>query len=284
MDTGELSALKKTYSNLFPNARLTYKQTDDVSYSLSYRRSIGRPSFSQLAPIVGYEDSLHYRTGNPLLKPSFKNSIVLAANFGDFTVQTSYNYTTNPTISVYAHDTGDPNILVNKPQNINHSQEWDLGLEYAASLGQFNVSAYGYLTYSYITYPYLGKETFFRDVYTNLGGNISYRFNRFEVFANTYYNSPYRDGTQKMGYSLNTNAGVSGRFYKNKLYVSIEGEDLFAKSVTPRWTNNYGDTEYWRRNRYDTRGARLTLRYTFNAIRTDFKSKSGNQNVLQRAD
>lgn len=45
--------------------------------------------------------------------------------------------------------------------------------------------------------------------------------------------------------------GISGRFLKNKLYVSIQGEVLFAKSVTPYWTNNYGDTEYWRRNRLE---------------------------------
>lgn len=285
MENRETTALKKTYSNLFPNARITYKQNDNINYGLSYRRSIGRPSFSELTPIVSYEDSLHYWTGNPLLKPSFRNVIAFVANLGDFTVRTSYNYTTDPTVSIYTHDTDNTNILVNKPQNISHSQDWDFGLEYSTSLGQFNISAYGYLTCSYITYPYLEKQTFFRDVYTNLGGYVSYRFCRhFEAFANTYYNSPYRDGTQKMGYSLNTNVGISGNFCKNKLYISIEGEDLFAKSVTPWWTNNYGDTEYWRRNRYDTRGVSLTLRYTFNSLKTNFKSKSGNQQILQRAN
>lgn len=285
MENKESTDLKKTYSNLFPNASIIYKQTDNINYSLSYRRSIGRPSFSELTPIVSYEDSLHYWTGNPLLKPSFRNSIALVANLGDFTIRTSYNYTTNPTVSSYAHDADNPNILVNRPQNINHSQDWDFGLEYSASLGQFNISAYGYLTCSYITYPYLDKQTFFRDIYTNLGGYVSYRFCRhFEAYTNTYYNSPDRSGTHKYGYSLNTNVGISGRFCKNKLYVSIEGEDLFAKSVTPQWTNNYADTEYWRRNRYDTRGVSVTLRYTFNSVKTNFRSKSGNQKAPQRAN
>jgi len=285
VENKELTDLKKNYSNLFPNARIAYKQTDNINYSLSYRRSIGRPSFSELTPIVSYEDSLHYWTGNPLLKPSFRNSIAFVANLEDFTIRSSYNYTTNPTVSTYAHDTDNENVLVNKPQNIGHSQDWDIGLEYSTSLGQFNISAFGYLTCSYITYPYLDKQTFFRDIYTYLGGYVSYRFCRhFEVYTNTYYNSPARDGTHKYGYSLNTNVGVSGRFCKNKLYVSIEGEDLFAKSVTPQWTNNYADTEYWRRNRYDTRGISLTLRYTFNSVKTNFRSKSGNQKALQRAD
>lgn len=285
LENGEITDVRKTYSNLFPNARITYKPKEDISYSFSYRRSIGRPSFKDLTPIVNYEDSLHYWTGNPLLKPAFRNTLALTANLKDLTLQASYNYITNPTISVYAHDIEKSNVLVNKPQNISHAQEWDFGLEYSTSSGQFNISAYGYLTCSYITYPYLEKQTFFRDVYTNIGGYVSYRFfKHFEAFANTYYNSPNRNGTHKYGYSLNTNVGVSGRFCKNKLYISLEGEDLFARSVTPSWTNNYADTEYWRRNRYDTRGVSLTVRYTFNTVKTNFKSKSGNQKVLQRAN
>lgn len=285
LENGENTALKKVYSDLFPNARVTYKHKDTESYTISYRRSIGRPSFSELSPIVSYEDSLNYRTGNPLLKPSFINTLSFTANISDLTFRASYNYITNPTVSIYGHDAINPNILVDRPENIKYSQYWDIGLEYSLSLDNLNFSAFGYLTGNYIKYPYLGKMTFYRDFYTNLGGNISYSFCRnFEAFANTYYTSPFRDGTQKMGYSLDTNIGISGRFFKNKLYVSIQGQDLFAKSVTPWWTNNYGDTEYWRRNRYDTRGVNLTLRYTFNSLKTDFKSKSGNQKILQRAD
>lgn len=285
IENKESTSLKKTYSNLFPNALVTYKQKEGISYTLSYRRSIGRPSFSELTPIVSYEDSLHYWTGNPLLKPSFKNTVALAANLKSLTIRAIYKYTTNPTVSSYTHDTESPNILVNRPLNIDHSQSWDLGLEYSASFGQFSVSSFGYLTCSYITYPYLGKETFFRNISASLGVYASYRFCQyFEAYANTYYYSPSRSGTHKNGYSLNTNVGISGRFCKNKLYVSVGGEDLFAKSVTPQWTNNYADTEYKRHNRYDTRGVSLTLRYTFNSIKTNFRNKSGNQEILQRAD
>ncbi len=285
VEDGEGTTLKKTYSNLFPNARISYKHKDREVYSISYRKSIGRPSFSQLSPIVNYEDSLHYWTGNPSLKPSFTNIISLTANINNLTLSTSYYYITNPIVSTYAHNDANPNILVSKPENINHLQSWDIGVNYSLSTDKFSFSTYGYLTYDYIKYPYLGKETSYKTLHTDIGGNISYNFYRnFELFANTYYMSPWRDGTKKMGYTLNTNAGISGRFFKSKLYVSIHGQDLFAKSVTPWRTNNYNDTEYWRRNRYDTRGIRFLLRYTFNTIKSPFKSRSGNDNLLRRAD
>nr|WP_320059720.1 outer membrane beta-barrel family protein [uncultured Bacteroides sp.] len=284
-ENSESITLKKSYSNLFPNVRIAYKRKEREVYSISYRKTINRPSFSQLSPVVNYEDSLHYWTGNPLLKPSFTNRFSLAANISNLTLSTSYYYITNPIISIYGHDDANPNILVNRPENINHSQSWDIGVEYSLSLDKINLSTYGYLTYDLIKYPYLGEETLYKSLYASLGGNVSYNFYRnFDLFANTHYMSPWRDGTKKMGYFINTNLGISGRFFKDKLYVSIQGEDLFAKSVTPYWTNNYGDTEYWRRNRYDTRGVNFTLRYTFNSVKTNFKSKSGNQKILQRAD
>lgn len=285
VENSESTTLKNTYSNLFPNAKISYKRKDREIYSISYRKSIRRPSFSQLSPIVNYEDSLHYWTGNPSLKPSFTNILSLTANINNLTLSTSYYYITNPIVSTYAHNDANPNILVSKPENINHLQSWDIGVNYSFSTDKFNFSTYAYLTYDYIKYPYLGKETSYKTIHTDIGGNISYNFCRnFELFANTYYMSPGRDGTKKMGYTLNTSVGISGRFFKNKLYVSIQGQDLFAKSVASWWTNNYNDTEYWRRNKFDTRGVRFLLRYTFNTIKSPFKSRSGNDDLLRRAD
>lgn len=284
-ESGTPTTLRKTYSDFFPNARISYTPNDRASYSLSYRRTIGRPTFSQLSPIVNYEDSLHYWTGNPLLEPTFTNTFSFTANWAALTFRANYYYRKNPIVSIYGHGEENPNILVQRPENIDHSQEWDVGLEYALSHKSLYLSAFGYFTGAYIKYPYLGEITSYQNYYTNLGIYISYGFGKhFEVYANTYYTSPWRDGTQKIGYMLDTNVGVSGRFCKNKLYVAVEGQDLFAKSTTPWWENNYGDTSYWRRNRYDTRGVNLTVRYTFNAVKTNFKSRSGNQQLLRRAD
>jgi hypothetical protein len=285
LENSENTSLKKKYSNLFPNARIAYKRKDGEIYSINYQRTISRPSFSELSPIVSYEDSLNYSTGNPLLKPSFTNKISLTANLSDLTLSASYHYMTDRVVSIYAHDEVNPNVLVSKPENINHSQSWNIGIDYSFSTEKFNSSTFGYLKGDYIKYEYLGKKTSYKNVYVSIGGNFSYSFYRdLELFSNIYYQSPWRDGTAKIGYSLDTNIGVSGRFFKKKLYVSITGQDLFAKSVTPWWTNNYNDTEYWRRNKYDTRGVRFLLRYTFNTIKSPFKSRSGNDDLLRRVD
>lgn len=277
--------LKKTYSNLFPNARISYKRTDKESYTISFQRSIRRPTFNQLSPIVNYLDSLSYYTGNPLLKPSFNNSVSLTANLSNLTLRASYYYVTNPIVSIYEHPEESPNILVTIPQNINHSQEWEVGAEYSLSQSKISLSAYAYLTGNYSKYPYLGKKTSYKSLFVSMGGNIGYNFYRnYSVFSNIIYIAPRRENTMKRDYFLRADIGISSRFCKNKLYVAIQGNDLFARGVASRYTNNYGDTEEWYRGRFDTRGINLTLRYTFNSIRTNFKSKSGNNKILRRMD
>lgn len=282
---GTPTLLKKTYSNLFPNARISYKHTDKDSYTVSFQRSIRRPTFNQLSPIVNYLDSLTYYTGNPLLKPSFNNTVSLTANLSNLTLRASYYYATNPIVSIYEHPEESPNILITIPQNINHSQGWEIGAEYSLSQRKVNLSTYAYLTGDYGKYPYLGNETSYKSLFVSMGGNIGYNFYRnYNLFSNIIYIAPRRENTMKRDYFLRADIGISSRFYKNKLYVSIQGNDLFARGVASRYTNNYGDTEEWYRGRFDTRGINLTIRYTFNSIKTSFKSKSGNNKILRRTD
>jgi hypothetical protein len=285
IENGIPTTLKKIYSDLFPNIKISYKHTDRENYTVSFQRSIRRPTFNQLSPIVNYLDSLSYYTGNPLLKPSFTNTVLLTANLSNLTLRASYYYAINPIVSIYEHPDESPNILVTTPQNINHSQGWEVGANYSLSRRKISFSTYAYLVGDYSKYPYLGKENLYKSLFLSMGGNIYYNFYRnYSFFSNIIYISPRRENTMKRDYFLRTDVGISGRFCKNKLYVSIQGNDLFAKGVASCYTNNYGDTEEWYRGRFDTRGINFTLRYTFNSIRTNFKSKSGNNEILRRTD
>lgn len=285
LKNGTSAALKKTYSDFFPNAKVSYKRTDKENYTVSFQRRIQRPTFNQLSPIVNYLDSLSYSTGNPLLRSSFTNTASLTANLSNLILRVSYHYATDPIVSIYGHPDESSAILVTTPQNINHSQGWEAGADYSLSQRKISFSTYIYLVGDYNKYPYLGRENVYKSLFLSMGGNIGYGFYRnYSFFSNIIYISPRRENTMKRDYFLRADIGISGRFYKNKLYVSVQGNDLFAKGVASCYTNNYGDTEKWYRGRFDTRGMNVTLRYTFNAIRTDFKSRSGNNEILRRTD
>ena len=69
----------QNYWDFFPNAYLSYS-LDEMSantLTLNYSRYIERPSFWSLNPIRRQSSDYFYQTGNPDLKPAYKNTISL---------------------------------------------------------------------------------------------------------------------------------------------------------------------------------------------------------------
>ena len=284
-DNGTKNSLKKIYSDFFPSATLYYNPNQKQSYSLGFQTGMSRPSFSDLSPIVFYDDSLHYFTGNPLLKPSFYRQVSLTANLGAFSINTLYVYEKDTQANILAHPENNSNIIVTKPENIDHSSFLSFSVDYALNTNKVSLYTSGAIRTSFIKYPYLGKVKSFNKTWANLSETLNYRFYKtLNFFSSIFYSSPRAINFEKMGYILAVNAGISGNFFKKKLYVSIQGNDFFRRSVTPYIESYYGDVYSWRRNKYDTRGVILTLRYTFNSIKSPFRSRSGNQRLLNRTD
>lgn len=69
-----------------------------------------------------------------------------------------------------------------------------------------------------------------------------------------------------------------------RLRTAIELTDLIGEAVTPRWSIDFSNIKQWQRNRYDTRGVKLTLRYTFNSVNTSFRDAQINKSSDGRVD
>lgn len=63
------------YFNLFPTGYAGFAPTDKHSFSLSYGRGIGRPSYLDLNPFRYVINPYSVRQGNPALQPEFRNVI-----------------------------------------------------------------------------------------------------------------------------------------------------------------------------------------------------------------
>jgi len=79
-----LSQINKThYTELFPNAYLSFEANDNHSFSLDYSRRINRPSYSSLNPAKWIGSPYYYEEGNPYLRPSFYHNIEFQYSFKD---------------------------------------------------------------------------------------------------------------------------------------------------------------------------------------------------------
>ncbi len=85
-----------SYLNVFPNAQLVYALGRFTNLRLAYSRSIGRPSYSRLAPNTTRDfQEEEYSQGNPDLNPMVSNNLDLLfehyfMNVGQFTVGLYY--------------------------------------------------------------------------------------------------------------------------------------------------------------------------------------------------
>ena len=122
----------------------------------------------------------------------------------------------------------------------------------------------------------INKEFGQHNIYVSC--DLSYKFwKTAEAFSRFSYQSPWYDSNMRVGRTLRLNIGMSKTFLDGKLRTAIELTDLIGEAVTPRWSIDFSNIKQWQRNRYDTRGVKLTLRYTFNSVSTSFRDAQINK-------
>ncbi len=75
------SSVSKSYNNLLPNARLSYKFSKTKNLYIRYRSSIDAPSISQLQNVIDVSNPLLVKTGNMELLPSYENMLMMRMGF-----------------------------------------------------------------------------------------------------------------------------------------------------------------------------------------------------------
>jgi hypothetical protein len=77
----ESGSFRHSYLNAFPTGYVGYVLNDKNSFSLSYGRGIGRPSYLDLNPFRYVINQYNIRVGNPKLQPDFSNSFELQYHY-----------------------------------------------------------------------------------------------------------------------------------------------------------------------------------------------------------
>lgn len=275
--------MKRTYSNLFPTARLKYTLNDHMDLGLYYRRTVSRPSFSDLDPTVNYEDEYNYSTGNPTLKPTFRDNVELNFNLYGVGLSARYSRIKDLTQWVTLTEDGQSDILFMQPVNIRRSYEWRFNADYSWSKKWFRMYVAGALKKPHMEFPYLGETKVNDRLSCELQARFTFKlYKTLSLYANASHTSREHKGISLYGAKTVIDAGMSASFCKNRLYVAVDGSDFLRQSVSPEWEKAYLNTFRWQKNEYDTRGVRLTLRWTFNNIRSNFVPRSGNTEQISR--
>lgn len=275
--------IDRKYSDLFPQASLTCHLTENTDLTLDYRRRIRRPSLTSLNPMIYYTDSLHYSTGNPALKPVFSNELSLTANIHGVSLSFSYTQMKNEIIYADLPEAPGSNVVVSRPINLNKSREMRLSAYYRYATDRFSGYVSAELVMPHSKIPYLDGTRTVNTPYFSTIAKVDYNvYKTLGFYLILYYDTPKNSTIDHFASLFSGDAGLSAKFFQKRLFVSVEGSDLFQGVSKRWWSSRYLNTYSWTKNYGDLQGIRFTVRYTFNTIKSGFRSKSGNAKLLNR--
>jgi len=279
------SSFKRSYTDLFPSAAITFNKNKMKQWSLTYSRRIDRPAYQDLNPFEFKLDEYTFMKGNINLRPQYTNS---------FGITHTYKYKLNITLN-YSHvkdlftmiiDTVEKSKAIATKKNLA-----------TQDVVNFNVS-----------YPFQYKSY---SLFTNISSNYSkykadfgearkvdldaFGFNLFVQnslkFAKTwiaelsgFYNAPTIYMGSFKGRSIyNVDAGISKQIMKGRSVIKTSMSDVFHSMKFRAESDFAGQTTKFS-YRQESRQFKLSLNYRFgsNTVKAARQRASGAEDELKR--
>ena len=273
--------ITKTYHNLLPNASVGFKWRPDIDFVLYYRRTLRRPTYSELRPTSYYVSSYEESSGNPLLQPSVTDRWALNANLKGFTATVAYSIMDNAIQRIVEHMSS--GLIREYPINIKHSHAWSLNLGYNYSRQWLNLGVQSSVMFPHVTYPYLDGLRTENKPFATLAINAQFTVaTRYMLGCNLLYSSPWTAGFSRNGSIMGVNLSAMTTLCRGRLLLGLTVNDIFHRCMAPWGQTRYMNVYHETHNSNDTRGVSLMARWTFNSISNPFKKRSGNDATLQR--
>lgn len=280
-----VTSFKRTYTDLFTSASVTFNKNPMKQWGLSYSRRIDRPAYQDLNPFEFKLDEYTFMKGNINLRPQYTNSFGLSHTY-KYKLNIAINYSHVSDLFTMLIDTTEKSKAVASKKNLA-----------TQDIASFNVS-----------YPYQYKSY---SVFVNISGNYSkYKADfgtgrkvdldafGFSVFAQNslklsktctaelsgFYNAPtIYQGSFKGKAIYNVDAGLSRQIMKGKATIKASVSDIFY-STKFRATSDFAGQETHFSFRQESRQFKLNFNFRFgnNGVKPARQRTGGAEDELKR--
>ncbi len=271
----------RTYSDLFPSLMLMYP-LKNVRVRLSYSRNINRPAFSQLSGNVKYINRYTYESGNPYLKPSYRDNLSLALNYKWLTGMIDYARVHDYIITSYSSYKGDPTIALLRKDNAPGYDNLSLMVSVAPAFGKYHPQLM-------VATQMQNLEVQYRDETKKMNSPMTIvRFNNavnlpFDSWLNADFSWRSAGDTENIHLAQSWQFDISlyKAFWNDRLTVKLACTDLFA-SIRQKATIYSDIREIYLDKRLDTRNLELTVRYNFNPAKSKYRGQGAGNDTKGR--
>ena len=260
----------RTYNDWFPNLSAAW-QKDKWGIQLSFSKRIARPSYNRLTSMIVYDSRMLYEGGNPLLRPSVRNSIDLSLTYSWLHFTTGFTRENDFITHIGEVYDEEQEIAIFRPVNFDHQNRVYATLVASPKLGfwqptatlhyyqqMFDAEAYG-------APKKLNKPEF------------SFNLNSWFVIEPTAkalvqvnYTGSNHWGFMYRGSNFAVNTRLQKTFLKGSLSATLYANDIFRTSRSKITT--YYEIGKTVQDVYTyTQCVGLTLSYNFNAASSKYK-------------
>ena len=267
----------RTYNDWFPNLSAAW-QKDKWSAQLSYSKRITRPPYSMLGSVIVYDSRMFYEGGNPLLRPSVRQSIDFNLAYSWLTFVTGFTRENDLFTHICRVYDEEQEIGIFQPVNFDHQDRVYATLVASPKFGfwqptatlhyyqqMFDAEAYG--APKKLNKPEFSfdlKSWFIIDPTAKALVQVSYT-------GSNHWGFMYR------GSNFAVNARLQKSFLKGNLSATLYANDIFRTSRT-KVTTYYAIGKTVQDVYTYTQCVGLTLSYNFNAASSKYKGTgAGNE-------
>jgi len=257
--------VKRSYTDFFPSAGLSYTPSQKHSLQFSYGRRINRPNYQDLNPFEFQLDQLTFEKGNAFLNPEYTNNLQLTHTYAyKLTTTLSYSHT-NDVITRLVDTSGLKGSFITW-DNIAYRKVYTASLSAPLSITE------KWSTFTNLNAVHTRNRADFGDgkiIHLNVSSFNIYHQQSFVLpkgwgaEVSGWYTSPsVWEGTFVMNAMGAVGAGVNKKFADNKAKVTLSIDDIFKTNV---WSgeSTYGGLYMDVSGGWDSRRARLTFSYNF---------------------
>lgn len=263
----------KKYNRLFPNVNLSYKN-DNVQMQLSYRNTTFRPGYYDLRSTITYQAPYSYYSGNPYLKPTYRNSLSYMLIWKDLTLMSTYTHYTDRII--YFPELYLENSILLKPVNVNESQNFTSSIGYAPTIKIWKPRLELIFMKDFIK---LGDpEIKYNEPIYAVYFRNNFQYKGWQWGMDIYFASNGNRLAEYINHYWQVNVYLNKSFFNDKLLVNLNINDIFD---TNRYKVNYISNNlntYYNNNMY-RQYISVSITYRFNAAKNRYKGNRASDEI-----
>ncbi|MDB5252479.1 MAG: TonB-dependent receptor, partial [Flaviaesturariibacter sp.] len=253
------SSFRRSYTDVFPSAAITFNKNPKSQFSLTYSRRIDRPNYQDLNPFEFKLDEYTFQKGNINLRPQYTNSFGMTHTYR-FKLNTSLNYSIVKDMWIQLIDTAEGSKAFISKRNLATQNIASLNVSYPFMYKAYTLFTNVSANYSHYRSHFGGGN---RDIDLNAVAFSIYAQNSYK-FAKTwtaeltgFYNAPtILMGSMKAKAMGSVDMGLQKSLFETRATLKASVSDVF-KTLKFNGTANFAGQKTETTARWESRQFKL---------------------------